>query len=276
VVLNLHPTNLPVEVVLTKARITAEFRWADGTTWQMPMRTGIEHFNLPAQQQLFDLSRAQPDAISEQKRQELMQAAQERQHLRDEAAGRPPPGPFRPTIMGMAVVSAEQAAKFRAEPPACTLTVQVVTSHPEVQLELPVRAGAEATANGIRLQMVGLEKETTRSRGVENSRLVGKLVYSRPNGTRVANFLLVDRVHGSVILAGGGNQSGPLPTLLPVQFSRQMVVLDYPRIWRDEQWVPQPAWLEQDTLAVVTLRVDGSFDRVIQNPRWEFHSATPR
>jgi hypothetical protein len=183
----------------------------------------------------------------------------------------PTPLPEGVSLTTWVFIPAELAAKF-ATPPAVRVALRLQTGRAELLVEVPLKAGARQATNGLRLQVLKVETVEPSSPDKPANQMSATVITSQPNRMDFVQFLLVDRVHGTVIMEGASQIPSfrGWTSFLPVGVNRSPLRLNIPQLWRDDKWVGMPEWLEKDTLAAVTYRPNGGFDRELQADQLEF------
>lgn len=254
--------DIPAELGILKGSSEVEFRWPDGTTYLRGGHVSPVNPDYTARSRL-NLPPVQMDAATENKKREMAEAYQRR--VAESGRQSQAPLPAGVTLFTSVDLPPEIAAKFTT-PPAVRISLRLETGWAELLLEVPLKEGAGKAANGVRLQVLKLEPVETSKPAMQVSATV---ITSQSARMEFVQFLLVDRTHGTVIMEGA-SLIRPPTSFLPMGINRSLLRLNIPQLWRDDQWVGAPEWLEQDTLAAVTYRPDGGFDRVLQADRLEF------
>lgn len=255
-------SGIPPELAILKGRAEVEFRWPDGTTYRRPGYVLPVNPDFTARH-LLNLPPVQCDAATEKKRQEMREEF--RQRIVEHGQTPPAPLPAGVTYLTNVDLPRELAAKF-ATPPAVRVSLRLETGRAELLLEVPLKEGAGKAANGVRLQVLKVEPVESSKPALQVSTTV---ITSQSARTEFVQFLLVDRTHGTVIMEGA-SLIRPPSSFLPMGINRSLLRLNIPQLWRDDQWVGAPEWLEQDTLAAVTYHPNGGFDRVLETEKLEF------
>ena len=250
-------------MAIGSSEASVEFHWSDGTilkrrAWVNPVSPDY------TAQHLLNLPPAQPDPATDAKYKELAVAA--RQRMIEKGLPLPPPEPEGRSLMTSFEISPELTNKFAA-PPAVQVAVRLQTARAELLVEVPLKAGARQTGHGVRVQVLKMEIVDPDKRADQMSVTV---VNSQPARIKFIQCLLVDRVHGTVKMEPvAGTPSFPM-LVLPVVVNRATLRLNIPLLWRGDKWIGAPEWLENDTLAAVTYRPEGGFDRELHTDRLEF------
>lgn len=265
--LALQARQVPAELSLVGGgRAEAEFRWADGTTLALVGTVRVDSL-WSGYAKLLRLPTAHPDAETEAKLRTgtvLPAAAPDVRATRRS-------GRMLPAVAGEATLevffplSPAWEERFQAEAPACTLRIRVPISHPKVAAELPLVEGADRIGSGARMRIVRYGDEFRAKPGQRGQKNLYVLV-SHPSSDGMMDFRTADRTHGteSWVYSGSGPGSLLAAGFLPVRFDWQFVAIPYPRAWRTDRWVDMPAWFQDYTLALVSFRPDGGFDRELK------------
>ena len=155
--------------------------------------------------------------------------------------------------------------RFQAETPACTLRLRMLTSHPQVAAEVPLREGVDRIGRGARLRILRSGDQIPARRDQHGQKNLYVLV-SRPAAGGFFDFRVADHVHGKESWVYSGSGPGTLLTagLLPVRIEWQFVAIPYPRAWRTAKWTDMPEWFQGYTLDLITFNPDGGFDRELK------------
>ena len=262
VTLRFTAKDIPPEIAILSGRAWMEFRWPDGTTLLRRGQVGPVNPDYSARS-LLNLPPAQTDPATAAKRAEMAEAYRQRMSERGLSPARPQPEGF--SLITSVDIPIELAAKF-ASPPAVHVALRLQTGRPELLVEIPLTEGAGRAANGVRLHLLKLETVEPAARDEPATQVSATVITTQPLRMKFVQFLLVDRVHGDVIMEGA---SFTRANVLPLGITRSQLRLNIPQIWRDDRWIGMPEWLEQDTLAAVTFRPNGGFDRTLQVDRLE-------
>ena len=260
--------DLPVGLTILSGEAEVDFHWADGETLQRRGQLGPINPDFTARH-LFNLSPPRLDPASEQKRKEMHDDYERKMIERGYPWAKAEPAEGVQLIFTADVPSA-LAAKFAAEPPACTLTMRLTTGQGKLLLEMPLKEGATMTANGVRVRLLKIETVAAPSPDKPANQRVVTGIHSQPVDMKWVQFLLVDRTHGTVTMEGASLISVFPVSALPVRVNRSVLRLNIPQLWRNDQWVNAPGWLEADTLAAVCYPPNGGFNRTLKTDRLEF------
>ncbi len=268
VTLRLTAKDIPPEFAILSGESQMEFRWPDGTTLQRRGQVAPLNPDYTARS-LLNLPPAQVDPATEMKQKEMKEAA--RQRMLERGVTPPPPLPEGLSLVTYADIPAELVTRF-ATPPAVRVALHLRTGRAELLAEVPLKAGAGQAANGVRLQVLKVETVEPASPDKPANQMSATVITSQPIRMEFVQFLLVDRAHGTVIMEGASQIPSfrGWSTALPLGVNRSPLRLNIPQLWRDDKWVGMPEWLEKDTLAAVTYRPDGGFDRELQADRLVF------
>jgi hypothetical protein len=258
--------NLPPDISILSGEARVEFRWPDGTILQRPGKVGPVNPDYTARS-LLNLPPAQTDAATEMKLKEMAEA--NRQRMIGRGLTPPTPMPEGLSLYTSVDIPSELAARF-ATPPAVRVALRLWTGRAELLAEIPLKEGARKAANGVRLQLLKLETVEPASPDKPATQMSAIIITSQPTRMKFLQFLLLDRSHGTVIMEGASLIPSFRAAILPVGTNRSALRLNIPQLWRDDQWIGMPEWLEKDTLAVVTYRPNGGFDRELRADSLEF------
>jgi hypothetical protein len=264
---------VPDDVSVASGQADLELRWPDGTSLQ---RSSL---------------RMRPDYWSDQNERAAVLTVlgvslkhdwlnhwdpeTEAKHAAIIAAGRPRTGAegrywreqqFQPGTARLTLtlaVTDEMAAKISAEHPACAIFAHFTIRKPALLIEMPLKGDTWAAGNGARLHVLNLSPNTWRGMNHEPVKvfLTTVVAASAPDLTGLSLYT-VDRTHGTATFQGRTSSFSAV-SVAAASEGLYFSVLD-PRLWRTDQWVDAPGWLESARLAALTDRDVGGFDR-------EFH-----
>ncbi len=160
-----------------------------------------------------------------------------------------------------------QAERIKTDPPACSISARIGARKPEVMLEMPLQSGGKMASHGERLHILGMRKtHWFQSKGPARPDWISVTVatVTAPGYSNVSLYL-VDRNHGSLGFLGSNAPVFTIPmamniACLPFGFQP-------PSLWREDKWVEVPGWQDTATLAAVTFRDVGGFDRDFHTDR---------
>ncbi len=256
----------PADVSFLSGTVRVDFRWPDGTTLQLQGWVAPINPDYTARFRL-GLPPAQPDPATEAKRAEMKEAS--RLRMLERGLKPEPPLPEGESLITHLGVPAELFDKF-AIAPSVRVALRLQTGQAELLAEVPLKEGAAQTGHGARLKILKVEPVPPASPDKPANQVSATVITAQPTRMKFLQFLLVDRAHGTVIMEGASQIPSFRAAVLPVGVNKSPLRLNIPQVWRDGQWVGMPEWLEKDTLAAVTYRPNGGFDRVLQADRLEF------
>ncbi|HEY4246957.1 MAG TPA: hypothetical protein VGM64_08885 [Lacunisphaera sp.] len=261
--------NFPPDLQLLMGKAEIELHELDGSVERESGLLLTNFGKAPLSSRIFNLTPENPDSATEKKLNELRHEGGiwSAPHF-EPTSEQKGDLPYAKTEF---VFEPEVIDKILTRTSACTVTIEVTTSHPQVLFEVPLKEGASTTGDGLRLSVVKCADDEMSSgrRGPPTNSVV--VVSSRSPMSLSPTLCVLDRVHGSRPVMSNFSMTRTAAVGGALQFERSDFHIPVPLLWRNEQWIIDR--LPGYTLAAVRLRPEGVFARRITidrlgYPKW--------
>lgn len=253
--------DVPADIAFTGGRLSAEFRWADGTVLRKISWLQLPWAAVPADRAL-GLPEAKPDPETQRRIEESRQQTLANLAARGTPFVKNVDGPWREFWTCVLPLSPEEAALFRASAPTADLELTVTGGFPVGMLEMPFVAGEERRGHGGRLRLVEAAFEPTRGRSSGSEQLRATWIFARGARFHGIRLYQLDRSTGYQMPSEWYFMSRlGMPGVLGTQVERQSTWVRSPMLWRTDRWVSQPNWQATTTIAALGIVRDSQFTR---------------